>query len=180
MFSNLSTLVDRSNSRAEVKMHTLVTTIFALLLFQTPTHSTVLTDPGMSLNSWLVIAGLVIIFFCLVTVIIPNFIKPQEFNLTRPGISMKVSILTVFVLMGFVLSLSSFALQWRGYVREVGESAQKIAELNDTVKQLKTKIEEKQQEDLRARKFDMGILLKPKGENSYISYKLNPFTKASK
>ena len=144
------------------------TLIAQLLVFQNDASPAVIIDPNRNLNSWLVIAGLVIIFFCLLTVFLPNikdFItKPQEVNLSRLGVSMKVSILTVFVLMGFVLSLSSFALQWRGYVRQADESAEKIAELNGAIKQLENRIKEEQEQESRSRRFNMSILLRPQLE----------------
>lgn len=139
--------------------------IAQFLVFQSDASAGVIADPNKSLNSWLVIAGLLIIFVCLVMVFIPQIkdflTKPQEFTLDKLGVSMKVSILTVFVLMGFVLSLSSFALQWRGYVRAAGESAEKVAQLNGSVTQLQNRIREKQEEENRSRKFNMSILLKP-------------------
>ncbi len=118
----------------------------------------VATDPNQSLNFWLVIAGLLIIFFCLLTVFVPpikEFVtKPQEISLSKLGVSMKVSILTVFVLMGFILSLSSFVLQWQGYAKQAKESAGLIAELN-------ARLRDKDEEMLRSRKFDISILVKP-------------------
>ena len=149
-----------------------LTFLAQLLVFQNEANPGVIADPGKSLNFWLVIAGLVIIFFCLAAFFIPNIkdliTKPQEFTLDKLGVSMRVSILTVFVLMGFVLSLSSFALQWRGYVREAGESAEKIAELNGAVTQLRSRIMEQQEKENRSRRFNMSILLNPKLEEPEI------------
>jgi len=143
-----------------------------VLALQNDPGQAVTFDPNQSLNFWLVIAGIVIIVFCLLTVFVPYIkdvtTKLQEFTFSRLGISMKVSILTVFVMMGFILSLSSFALQWRGYVKQAGESAQKIAELNGSIKQLEQwKIEKLARED-RARTFDMSILLKPQLEQDEV------------
>jgi len=132
------------------------------LVFQANADQTVRTDPNQSLNFWLVIAGIMIIFFCMLTVFVPRikeFItKPQELNLSKLGISMKVSILTVFVLMGFVLSLSSFVLQWQGYVKRTADYQQEIIGLN-------VKLKSKEDEESRSRKFDMSILVKPDGNN---------------
>jgi hypothetical protein len=98
----------------------------------------------------------------MLTVFVPRikeFItKPQEFNLSKLGISMKVSILTVFVLMGFVLSLSSFVLQWQGYVKRAADYQREIIGLN-------VKLKNKEDEESRSRKFDMSILVKPDGNN---------------
>ena len=141
------------------------TSIAQFLFFQNEASPGVITDPNQSLNSYLVIAGIVIIFACLLMVLIPKIkdliTLPQELNLSRLGISMKISILTVFVLMGFVLSLSSFALQWRGYVKQAGESSQKVAELTATIQQLETRLKAEQ-------KFDMSILVKPQLESDEI------------
>src|SRR5258708_7477604 len=97
------------------------------------------SSSNQNLNFWLVIAGLAIIFLCLLTVFLPHikdFItRPQEFELSKLGVNMKVSILTVFVLMGFVLSLSSFALQWQGYGKQIAESDRKILELQTRLRQ---------------------------------------------
>lgn len=143
-----------------------------LLLLQNEAQTATSVDPNQSLNSWLVIAGIIIIFFCLVTVFVPNikdFItKPQEFNVSKLGVSMKVSILTVFVLMGFILSLSSFALQWRNYVKQARESAGKIAELNGTIKQLQTTINETEAKQNRGRTFNMSILVRPRLDEEYL------------
>jgi hypothetical protein len=140
------------------------------LAFQNNANQTAPTDPNQSLNAWLVIAGLLIIFFCLLTVFLPNikvFItKPQEFNLSKLGVSMKVSILTVFVLMGFILSLSSFVLQWRNYVQQVRENGQEIIKLKGTIADLNDQIRRKEDEEIRARTFSMSILLKPKMEKN--------------
>ncbi len=142
--------------------------ICLLLAFQTNTNQTAPADPNQNLNFWLVIAGILIIFICLFTLFVPHIkdrlSKPQEFNLDRLGVSMKVSILTVSVLMGFVLSLSSFALQWRGYVKQARESEQKVAELRGTIGQLEEQIRKKDQ----ARSFSMSILLKPKMERDEV------------
>ena len=138
-----------------------------LLALQTDANQRVVVDPNQSLNSWLVIAGVLIIFACLLAAVIPSPLKEfttklQEFNFSKLGISMRVSILTVFVLMGFILSLSSFALQWRGYVKQAGESAAEIARKNGQIAELeKWKSEELARKDL-ARTFDMSILLKPR------------------
>ena len=134
-------------------------------VFQANAGQTLAADPNQSLNFWLVIAGLAIIFVCLLTVFVPHikeFItKPQEFNLSKLGVNMKVSILTVFVLMGFVLSLSSFAMQWQGYGKQAREADRKIAELSGTIWNLQEQIKRKQEEETRARTFSMSILLKP-------------------
>lgn len=136
-----------------------------LLLFQSDAGQTMAADPNQSLNSWLVIAGIVLIFCCLAALLLPNIkeliTRPQEFNFSKLGVSMRISILTVFVLMGFILSLSSFALQWRGYVQQASESAKKVAELNGTIKQLQTTISEHQAAEVSRRTFSMSILLKP-------------------
>jgi hypothetical protein len=129
---------------------------YLLFFFQsTPTPT---SDLNQNLNFWLVIAGILIIFFCMLTMFVPrikDFItKPQEFNLNPLGVSMKVSILTVFVLMGFILSLSSFVLQWRGYVTQVSESQKTIAGL-------KAQLDDKLAEASRSRRFDMSILIRP-------------------
>jgi|GEM_PF-2662411 len=123
------------------------------------------TDPNQNLNFWLVVAGLLIIFFCLLTVFVPRikeFItKPQELSLSKLGIRMRVSILTVFILMGFVLSLSSFVLQWQGYAKQAKESAEVIAAL-------KVQLEDKENEALRSRKFDVSLLVKLDGNNAVL------------
>ena len=125
---------------------------------QSPETPSLPSSSNQNLNFWLVIAGLAIIFLCLLTVFLPNikeFItRPQEFNLSKLGVNMKVSILTVFVLMGFVLSLSSFALQWQGYGKQVAESDRKIIELQARIRQ-------KEEEEVRSRKFDMSVLVRP-------------------
>ena len=136
------------------------------LALQIDAVKSVVVDANQSLNRWLVIAGIVIIFFCLMAVFVPPIreftTKLQEFNFSKLGISMKVSILTVFVLMGFALSLSSFALQWRGYVKQAGESTAVIAKLDGQIVELeKWKSEELARKDL-ARTFDMSILVKPR------------------
>ncbi len=122
-------------------------------------------DPGQSgfnpsLNFWLVIAGLLIIFFCLVSVFVPNIkalvSSPQEFS--GLGVNMRVSILTVFVLMGFILSLSSFALQWQGF--KTREHA-----YNETISRLKIEKEQAEERELRSRKFNINLALKPQGLN---------------
>lgn len=138
---------------------------YLLLVFQsTQTHS---SDVNQNLNFWLVIAGIVIIFFCMLMVFVPRIkeflTKPQEFNLNPIGVSMKVSILTVFVLMGFVLSLSSFVLQWRGYVTQVSESEK-------TIEGLKAQLDAKLAEASRSRRFDMSILVRPQtGSNETLN-----------
>lgn len=133
---------------------------FLLLAFQ--------TNPGLSgfnqnLNFWLVIAGLLIIFFCLASVFIPHIkalvTSPQEFS--GLGVNMKVSILTVFVLMGFILSLSSFALQWRGFMARESSYQERIRELEIEQK-------ESQERELRSRKFNMSVEFKPKGLNEVL------------
>jgi hypothetical protein len=140
---------------------------YLLLAFQNTGTQTVSTDSNQNLNFWLVIAGIAIIFFCMLMVFVPrmkDFItKPQEFNLNPIGVSMKVSILTVFVLMGFVLSLSSFVLQWRGYVTQVSESEKTIAGL-------KAQLDDKLTEASRSRRFDMSILIRPQtGSNETLN-----------
>jgi len=134
-------------------------------MFQANTGQTVPTDSNQSLT-FLVIAGILIIFVCLVAMFLPHikvFItKPQEFNSKMLGIRMRVSILTVFVMMGFILSLSSFALQWQGYAKHAKDSEQKIAELNGTIKQLQDQVRQKDEDERNARTFNMSILLKPK------------------
>lgn len=128
------------------------------LAFQNEAIKILQSSANQNLNFWLVIAGIVIIFMCMLAVFVPHikeFItRPQEFNLSKLGVNMKVSILTVFVLMGFILSLSSFALQWQGYVRQAAES-------DRTILELQTKIKQKEEEETRSRKFDMSIVLKP-------------------
>jgi hypothetical protein len=118
-----------------------------------------------NLNVWLVVAGLLIIFFCLLTVFVPRikeFItKPQEISLSKLGVSMKISILTVFILMGFILSLSSFILQWQGYAKQAKESAQMIAAL-------KAQLDDKENEARRSRKFDISVLVKLEGNNTVL------------
>lgn len=110
------------------------------------------------LNFWLVVAGILIIFICLIAMFVPNIkslmTSPQEFN--GLGVNMKVSILTVFVVMGFILSLSSFALQWQGYVTREIEYKNKIAALETERNELRDR-------ETRGRKFSMSIVLKPKG-----------------
>src|SRR5258708_33517752 len=56
--------------------------------------------------------------------------------------------------MGFALSLSSFALQWQGYGKQIAESDRKILELQ-------TRLRQKEEEEIRSRKFDMSVLVKP-------------------
>ena len=118
---------------------------------------------NQNLNFWLVIAGLLIIFFCLVSVFVPNIkalvSSPQEFS--GLGVNMKVSILTVFVLMGFILSVSSFALQWRGFMARESSYQERIRELEIEQK-------ESQERELRSRKFNMSVEFKPKGLNEVL------------
>ena len=136
------------------------------LALQSDASRSVVIDPSQTVNICLVAAGLTIIFFCLLAVFVPPIkevtAKLQEFDFNKLGISMKVSILTMFVMIGFILSLSSFALEWRGYVDQVSESAAVIATLNGQIAELqKWKQEELARKEL-ARTFDMSILLKPR------------------
>jgi hypothetical protein len=125
-------------------------------------------DPGQgfnqNLNFWLVIAGILLIFLCMLALFVPNvkslLTKPQEFS--GLGVNMRVSILTVFVLMGFVLSLSSFALQWQGFMARESDFKNKIATLESEKKQL-------EEQQTRSRRFDMTIVLKPKGVNEVLN-----------
>ncbi|HEX8773110.1 MAG TPA: hypothetical protein VF735_05855 [Pyrinomonadaceae bacterium] len=119
---------------------------------------------SQNLNFWLVMAGILIIFICLIAMFVPNvkalITRPQEFN--GLGVSMKVSVLTVFVVMGFVLSLSSFALQWQGYVSREIEYKNKIGVLE-------TERNELRERETRGRKFNMSIVLKPKGMDEVLN-----------
>jgi len=132
-----------------------------LLAFQNAANQ---IEPGQNLNFWLVIAGILIIFFCLLAVFVPNvkslLTSPQEFS--GLGVNMRVSILTVFVLMGFILSLSSFALQWRGFMTREEAYKEDIRRLDFENKQLKER-------ENRARKFSMTVVLKPKGLDEILS-----------
>jgi hypothetical protein len=93
---------------------------------------------------------------------IREFTTEQEFNFSKLGISMRVSILTVFLMMGFILSLSSSALEWRGYAKQVGESTAVIAQLHGHIAELKRWKDEELARKDAARTFNMSILLKPK------------------
>jgi hypothetical protein len=121
-----------------------------------------------NLNSWLVIAGFLIIFFCMLAVFVPNIknviTSQQEFS--GLGVNMKVSILTVFVLMGVLLSMSSFLLQWRGYLKVLQDDKRTIEEAATKIAALNARIEEQSEREVRTRKFDTTILLKPKGFNA--------------
>ncbi|MDT5294413.1 MAG: hypothetical protein QOJ76_1293 [Acidobacteriota bacterium] len=125
---------------------------------------------NQNLNSWLVIAGFLIIFFCMLAVFVPNIksviIRQQEFS--GLGVNMKVSILTVFVLMGVLLSMSSFVLQWRGYLKVLQDDQKLIEEADTKIAALNAKLEEFSEREIRTRKFDTTILLKPKGFNGDI------------
>jgi hypothetical protein len=81
---------------------------------------------------------------------------------------MKVSILTVFVLMGVLLSMSSFLLQWRGYLKVFEEDKKLIEEADTKIVALNAKIEELSEREIRTLKFDTTIMLKPKGFNGDI------------
>ncbi len=132
-----------------------------LLVFQNVANQ---SESGQNLNFWLVLAGILIIFFCLLAVFVPNvkslITSPQEFS--GLGVNMRVSILTVFVLMGFILSLSSFALQWRGFMtREEG--------YKEEISKLKFENKQFEERENRARKFNMTVVLKPKGLDEILS-----------
>lgn len=117
-----------------------------------------------NLNFWLVIAGILILFICCLALFIPKIKEilssQQEFN--GLGLSMRVSILTVFVVMGFVLSLSSFALQWQGYITRENEYKNKIAALETERNELRDR-------EARGRKFNMNIILKPMGYDEVLN-----------
>ena len=123
---------------------------------------------AMSLNFWLVIAGILIIFLCFVSLFLPATQtlreKTQEF--TGLGVSMRVSIITVFVLMGFILSLSSFAIQWKGYVEQAQKFEQDRDELNNKILLLKAQIDDQNEQAKRMKVLDVGILLRPNFENA--------------
>lgn len=129
---------------------------FLFFLFQTNSSQT----NNESLNFWLVIVGIIILFLSLLAVLVPNIstllTSPQEFS--GLGVNMKVSILTVFVLMGFILSFSSFALQWQNYSSLERKYKEDIAKLESEKKLL-------QEQEARARTFDMSLLFKPKDLN---------------
>jgi hypothetical protein len=121
---------------------------------------------GLSLNFWLVIAGILIIFLCFLSLFFPGTQtlreKTQEFS--GLGVSMKVSIITVFVLMGFILSLSSFAIQWKGYVEQAEEFDENTRRLNERIALLMAQVEQQHEQAKKMRVIDVGILLRPKFE----------------
>jgi hypothetical protein len=133
----------------------------SILIFQGDPSQNVLNQ---NLNFWLVIAGILLIFLCMLALFVPHvkslLTKPQEFS--GLGVNMRVSILTVFVLMGFILSLSSFALQWQGFMTRENDYKNKIGALESEKKQL-------EEQQTRARKFDMTIVLRPKGLNEVLN-----------
>src|SRR5262249_15391127 len=96
--------------------------------------------------------GVFILFICLLAFFFPTATtkslgeRTQKFNAF--GVSMEISILTAFLLMGFILSLSNLFLQWKGfldqkdlYEKQVTEIETKIKEREIIINDLKEQIE---------------------------------------
>ena len=103
------------------------------------------------INLFLPLIGIVIIFLCLLSFFFPMAkpLRDRTQKFTGLGVSMEISVLTVFVLMGFILSLSSFFLQWKGYLDQkethdklIATKEGEITELKRTVEVLRDQIEQ--------------------------------------
>ncbi|HEY0545447.1 MAG TPA: hypothetical protein VGC91_08740 [Pyrinomonadaceae bacterium] len=113
---------------------------------------------------FLPVLGVLIVFLCLIALFIPKtkWIAQKTQRFTGLGVSMELSMLTIFVLMGFILSLSSFFLQWKGYLDQQGNYDKEIERLNGQIKASDDTIDKMREEADKSKTVGMRLNLIPK------------------
>ena len=127
-------------------------------------------------NSVMPVVGLILIFLCFFAYFFPNARTLREKNqvFEGAGVRMQISLLTVFVIMGFALSLSSVWLQYKGYIGQADKFAEAQMKKDDEIKRLNTLLEDQRKLADKVGKFDMSILLRPKIAGADNSLLLRP------
>jgi len=93
--------------------------------------TTVSTFSGQTISLLLSVAGLVFLFICLLLIAfnrVPTLKSPQIIKAL--GIELDVSVITVLVLVGFTLSVSSVYLQVKNYEGQIAETQAQLRALN--------------------------------------------------
>jgi uncharacterized membrane protein YwzB len=122
-------------------------------------------------NSVMPIVGVILIFLCFLAYFFPATRALREKNqvFEGAGVKMQVSVLTVFVVMGFALSLSSFALQYKGYLDQAEKFTEKEQQYKEDLKARDASIELLKSQNEKERPFDMSILLRPEAKNGAVN-----------
>ncbi|HEU4869252.1 MAG TPA: hypothetical protein VFT08_00205 [Pyrinomonadaceae bacterium] len=131
------------------------------------------------MDLFLPIIGVLIIFLCLLSFFIPTTkqLREKTQKFTGLGVTMEISILTVFVLMGFILSLSSFFLQYQQYLDRkeaqrnlIQSKDNEIKDRDQTIKNLQVELEE-----LKTPDYVLNLELQSDSKNGEVSLDPNDF-----
>ena len=128
---------------------------------------------------FLPIIGVLIIFLCLLSFFFPTTksLREKTQKFTGLGVTMEISILTVFVLMGFILSLSSFFLQYQQYLDRKEEQRNLGLSKDNDIKQRDQTIQSLQKEldELKSPDYVLNLELENNPAKSEISSDPNDF-----
>jgi hypothetical protein len=114
---------------------------------------------GISATTYLSIFGIVVLLICLALTFTGRATPlraPQKIK--GFGVELEISVLTLLVLVGFCLSISSIYIHLSGYQKELSASKEQLSSLKNEIDSARKQLE-------AARKFDMTVFVKLDGVN---------------
>ena len=104
--------------------------------------------------TYLSIFGVVILFICVILILTKRALTPiRPEKIKAFGVELEISVLTLLVLVGFVLSISSIYLHVNGYQQQVISSQKDLEKRNTEVAEARKQLE-------AAKKIDMIVYVK--------------------
>lgn len=115
---------------------------------------------NLSATTYLSIFGVVVLLICIALIFSQRATPLRTPQRIRGfGVELEISVLTLLVLVGFILSLSSIYIQISGYQQQLTSSKEELGTLKSEIALAKSQLE-------AARKFDMTVFVNLEGASN--------------